>query len=311
MDSDTNSSSLSSDVAYANLIQSVNRFLLDAMAAAWAEMAVVAHGNDPRANRKSLLEDTLAPTVKVSMTCLSCGHVAMRPSKALVVDLLYPRKSPSNEPAQPSDFASVLKASLLRESVTKGACKGCGNPGANIRSRRELPEVGSLPQTISVNANILTEAQLRLWIDGPAVKDRPRRQYLPSRITIRPGSKEGEQPVIKALGDDETPPEGCAVYRVKSMVVQVQTPKERSHLVSVARVPDTPDDVSSPATWYLYNDFLVRSIPEEEALSFPPSGWKVPAVIFFERIDAQVMDLQSIPWERDMDVLTEDLNESK
>lgn len=43
-------------------------------------------------------------------------------------------------------------------------------------------------------------------------------------------------------------------------------------------VPDT-DGASGPKNmWVLFNDFVVRSIPEEEALRFP-GKWKVVLVI--------------------------------
>lgn len=33
--------------------------------------------------------------------------------------------------------------------------------------------------------------------------------------------------------------------------------------------------------WYLFNDFLVRQIPEDQALRFDPA-WKLPSIIAYE-----------------------------
>ena len=33
--------------------------------------------------------------------------------------------------------------------------------------------------------------------------------------------------------------------------------------------------------WHLFNDFLVRKVPKEDALAFP-SSWKQPAVIAYQ-----------------------------
>lgn len=59
--------------------------------------------------------------------------------------------------------------------------------------------------------------------------------------------------------------------------------------------------------WYLFNDFLVRNISEEEALGFP-NTWKIPAVLFFEREDAQVIDFSTLPTEPDRGILCQDLS---
>ena len=62
---------------------------------------------------------------------------------------------------------------------------------------------------------------------------------------------------------------------LQGMVIRVITKEERSHLVALVRVPDEelePWEQAQP--WYLFNDFTVRSVLEEEALSFQ-GNWKV------------------------------------
>lgn len=212
------SSSHMSDVAYANLIQTVNRFLLDSAASSWAEMAVASQVDSGKMSvPPGLMEDALAPTTRVDSVCLSCGQVVSRPSKALVIDLVYPRKSLSNEPVIPSDFASVLKASLVRESVTKTTCKFCSSTGASIRTRRQLVETSKLPQILSVNANIITEEQMSLWIDKSigSGKTKEKQTYLPFRLSIKSAEVDGGQPTIMELRDGATAPEGSAIYQLK------------------------------------------------------------------------------------------------
>lgn len=88
------------------------------------------------------------------------------------------------------------------------------------------------------------------------------------------------------------------------MTMQVQAPKDPTHLVSVVRKGEGED---GQAEWFLFNDFLVRPVAETEALGFPASMWKIPAVVYFERIDHQPIDVASIPWQLDTEILTEDL----
>lgn len=295
------------NVGNANVIQTVNRFILDAVASSWTRQAAV---SNPTC--KTLLEDAFAPSCKLISTCLSCGHITGKPSKALVVDLEYPAKPLSNEPSRPSDFASVLKASLSKEFTTRSSCKACNASSAAIRSRRQVSETAQLPRHLSVNAHILTEEQMKLWIDGNTVssgsRNKTQRYYLPTRISISSKGKDSEAPIVKGLASNETAPNGVAVYRLRSIVSQTQAADtDPSHLVSVVRVPDESDETK--ATWYLYNDFLIRAITEEEALSFPASTWRIPAIIYFERIDKGVVDvLEKVSSEPDLQVLTEDLN---
>ena len=72
------------------MVQAANRFILDDLAASWAESSVVAWPEHEKL--KSFLQDVFLPTVKTQQTCLSCHHVSTRESKGLVVDLVYPRK---------------------------------------------------------------------------------------------------------------------------------------------------------------------------------------------------------------------------
>lgn len=220
------------EAAYANLIQHANRFLLDTLASAWTEMKVRAWARTekPEAGPKTkdYLEDLFAPTVKVKNRCLNCHHEIVREHKGLVVDLLYPRKALSNEPSAPSDFASVLAASLTRESTTKATCRGCGNHNASIQTRRSLAPTTQLPSILSINANILTAEQMGIWIDKPPAaattgskirgamsSARTRSRYLPSRISILSGGRDGEKAVVRELQDGERASEGAAVYRLK------------------------------------------------------------------------------------------------
>ena len=60
--------------------------------------------------------------------------------------------------------------------------------------------------------------------------------------------------------------------------------------------------------WYLFNDFSVREIDEEEALSFP-GNWKVPTVLYFERVDTRSqLDFSGLPNQLDPSILSQDTN---
>lgn len=79
------------------------------------------------------------------------------------------------------------------------------------------------------------------------------------------------------------------------MVVQIQTEDDAPHLVSLVKGKSAmynakaavitsflvPASDGDPSGWHVFNDFLVRPIPEDEALSFP-STWKVSVELHHE-----------------------------
>ncbi|SPO36298.1 related to PAN2 - component of Pab1p-stimulated poly(A) ribonuclease [Pseudozyma flocculosa] len=371
-------------------------------------------------------------TTKTS--CVHCGRETHRNSASHVVDLVYPRKGLSNEPAPPSDFASILRASLLRETQSRAACRGCQFT-ALFRSRRILPSNAELPRTLSVNAAVHTAEQLGCWLEGHASdysggpsaatglglggsggpgfnnarrglptgpRTHPhshahphhphphphqqtghapgaghRRPFLPPRVAI---DVRGDEVRTRSIYDDRdlesakaTMGAGLAVYKLRSMVVQVQAGKESPHLCAIVRVPEaeraaaaatasasaagtagtsgaaassgaasapqspaissaaagggggkgvggappTPQGKPGKASkqslgpWYLFNDFLVRNISEEEALRFPASSWKIPSVLLWEREDVEPLQLTQLTDGRtqmDPSILSEDSN---
>jgi PAB-dependent poly(A)-specific ribonuclease subunit 2 len=104
----------------------------------------------------------------------------------------------------------------------------------------------------------------------------------------------------------------------KAMIIQVLNKNGRSHLVAIVKgkhsirsiellpeyvtVPEAEDREDLLSPWFVFNDFSVQNISEEEALSFP-GKWKVrqlyvlkmltlnipqvPAVLYLERADCQ------------------------
>jgi PAB-dependent poly(A)-specific ribonuclease subunit 2 len=95
-----------------------------------------------------------------------------------------------------------------------------------------------------------------------------------------------------------------AEYELCGMVIEIKTGSVNPHLVAIVKIPkeEIPDDGKSP--WYLFNDFLVRNISEEEALSFPGT-WKWPSVIMYKKVLSErrttslsqsIRSIQQDPW---------------
>ena len=108
----------------------------------------------------------------------------------------------SNEVSLPTDFASIFKASVARENVTKATCTGCRH-FANARVRRQL--TGSeLPPVLVINTAVHTSDHMEVWLDSAEQGSAAR--FLQPRIAInRTGTRvktvEASQ---EADGDDDT-----------------------------------------------------------------------------------------------------------
>ena len=115
--------------------------------------------------------------------CIHCGRESSRSHPLFSVDLIYPRRPMSNEPAPPSDFASVLRASLVREVQNRAPCRACQFT-AMFRTRRIMPSTAELPRVLSVNAAIQAPEHLHYWLDENQASHKP-----PSMGPGRPGAR--------------------------------------------------------------------------------------------------------------------------
>lgn len=254
------------------LIQKFSRWLLTTFG---VEDAIVPPCQlDPQSNgRLPPISQVMALTGEMGNTCLSCGNTSVKEFTAHVVDLLYPRAS--------STFASILRASLLRESTAKSLCVGCKR-SAVIQSRRNLEHV---PSVLCLNASILSSEHRQFWSKRP----------VPAYVRIRSAALEIEESNEPFTNSEP----GDAVYSVRSVVAQVGD--DAGHLVAYAKV-ETGD-------WMLFNDFLVRPVEAKEALTFDVE-WKTPAIVILERLDHNLA-LDSLPQSVDPSILFKDVNMSR
>ncbi|KPM42869.1 PAB-dependent poly(A)-specific ribonuclease subunit PAN2 [Neonectria ditissima] len=76
------------------------------------------------------------------------------------------------------------------------------------------------------------------------------------------------------------------VYSLIGMAINIESGQtQKSHLVSIVNVGHAALETPSESQWHLFNDFLVRSVSTEEALTFNTS-WKVPSVVAYQAKEA-------------------------
>lgn len=165
------------------MIQSFHRFLLDHLSL---------EGNLPpynphiisqenyRAPAASPITQVLGIVAKNVITCLNCHAVKDNENMTHIVDLLYPRKvswreqlvfnylpsiwqSKTNNVVD-TDFASVLRSSLLRQMTLKKTCQTCKQFGT-FSSRRSIA-TKDLPLVLAINASAYNEDSHAIWISS-------------------------------------------------------------------------------------------------------------------------------------------------
>jgi PAB-dependent poly(A)-specific ribonuclease subunit 2 len=155
--------------------------------------------------------------------------------------------------------------------------------------------VQNFSSILNINTNVQEDFEWRFW-GTPG--------WLPSRIGM--STHNGRLSIFqgKDLEKKRTEDRVSTEYELCGLVVEIKTEKHNPHLVAIVKVPkeELPSDATSP--WYLFNDFLVRNITEEEALSFP-GVWKWPSVIMFKKVlsdrrtaslSQSIRSIQQDPW---------------
>ncbi|RDA83187.1 hypothetical protein CP532_6442 [Ophiocordyceps camponoti-leonardi (nom. inval.)] len=243
------------------MLQGLTRFLLDKIVTDYKSM--------PSAS--SAMEQVLATSATSLIRCLHCRSEYTRPGSTFVNDLLYPPYKSSGRNKIPRvTFSQVLKSSIERETTSKGWCGRCQRY-QTISTRKTIH---SIPAVLMLNTAITNQENRTLW-STPG--------WLPEEIGIIVDQGqffcyEGEDLKLHL----QRGMHNITVYSLIGMTVNIESGQtQKPHLVAVINVAHAEPEAPEQSQWHLFNDFLVRSISTEEALTFDQS-WKTPSVVAFQ-----------------------------
>ncbi|EEU47284.1 uncharacterized protein NECHADRAFT_91728 [Fusarium vanettenii 77-13-4] len=244
------------------MLQGLTRFLLDK----------IVHDHKSINPASSAMDQVLATSATSSIKCISCRSEYTRPGSTYVNDLLYPsNKSGARGAKMPRiTFSQVLKNSVERETTSKGWCSRCQRY-QTIATRKSIH---SVPAVLMLNTAITNSDHRILW-STPG--------WLPEEIGIivEHGQffcYEGEDLKLHLQRGIHN----ITVYSLIGMAINIESGQtQKSHLVSMVNVAHAETEAPGESQWHLFNDFLVRSVSTEEALTFNMS-WKVPSVIAYQ-----------------------------
>ncbi|KAG5519468.1 hypothetical protein PMAC_002095 [Pneumocystis sp. 'macacae'] len=244
--------------SFSSLIQALNRFLLEKL----SDESLNTHSLNPL---HSTIISPLAETNGIfskTITFCDCGANSVRDSIVFVIDFIYP-KITSEKKSSLASFSLILGVSINREMQNRAWCPNC-HQFRFLSTRRT---VSNFPCYLNINAMAYTQDHWKYWSS---------KSWLPTKIGLshhlgKVVCFQGKD-IDKKIGNG-----GLTIYNLKGLVVEISF-KNESHLVSFIH------ELKYKTSWFLFNDFLVMSVPEDHVLNFS-KAWKVPAILIYEKID--------------------------
>lgn len=252
------------NVALTSMVQNLNRFLLDKMSDEVRQMLPPNSGPSP-------IDQILETQARASMRCAQCANETARGGKNFVNELVYPAKHVMKNTRIPRPtFSQILKASVERQDQTRGWCTKCNRYQQMVQRKT----IQTIPGVLMLNAAIQSHEAKLLWSIP---------NWLPQEIGIIVDQGqfycfEGQDLKLhlqRGVFD-------IMVFELVGVVADINSgDHQKPHLVATINTAPSSREATTEDKWHLFNDFLVRPIPKEEALRFEP-GWKLPSVLTYQ-----------------------------
>ncbi|CAG8616504.1 10808_t:CDS:10, partial [Acaulospora morrowiae] len=292
---------------YSLLIQNFNRFILEQL------HQECNSENNPRLLKSLPLEKTSLSMIQqllgmqmVSTSLCKCETRTERHTIPFVVDLNYSSNNSKGKGSSTKSFVDVLRSSIQRETQPKAWCNKCQQYVPTIA--KKIPK--GLPPILSVNCGLGTTTLSEFWRSPDG-----NNPWLPKRISMSIDQDDlniAEIETSTAIDISYTGNPNHANYELMAIVIQVKVEKEIPHLVAFVKVSkELETESSGKGPWYLFNDFLVKNVSEQEVFNFQGS-WKTPVLLYYSRVDiSDLMDTSVLPSEIDKSILFKDISISK
>ena len=181
-------------VAYGNLIQGVNRFLLEQL---YRE-------SSNQEDIKSQIEKIYSYKMS-SITRCHCGQEQAREIDPFVIDMLYFKSVLLGTNTSPQKnvkltFTSVLQQSLNKETFLKAWCPSC----KKYERMTQMRVLKAAPKILNLNANVMDQEDKDIWVTAGS-------SWLPKRVGLNVSE---EALSVLNLDDSDTVPEGYFEYEL-------------------------------------------------------------------------------------------------
>ncbi|KAI1642325.1 PAB-dependent poly(A)-specific ribonuclease subunit PAN2 [Daldinia loculata] len=254
------------------MLQHLARYLLRQMTQNYSLMIQNPHSHSAESPRPGGLEELFQTSATSSIRCMNCRSETTKADHTMVNELMYPQnKSGHRNPRiRGTTFSQVLKMSVERETTNKGWCNNC-HRYQTLATRKTIHRI---PSVLMLTTAINNNEHRRLWATPG---------WLPEEIGVIVDNGqffcfEGEDLKLHLQRGIHN----IAVYSLTGLAVNIEGgQQQRSHLVAMVNIAHSAPTAPGQSQWYLFNDFHVKPIPPQEALTFNTS-WKTPSVITYQ-----------------------------
>ena len=235
-----------SNISYGRLIQTFCRFFLEQIHQDAILTSHIYEGD-------KIIQQLFSIPLRSVSQCPE-SHRLEREISPFLIDLSYPKEISTK--SQSNSFTQILEKSINKEIVTRAWCAECGKYQMTTQKKCLL----KYPNFIFLNANIVSELELNLWIN-----ENSKTPWLPEKFTV---DLKNDKLVIVDSRDPKYDETNLPVYELRASVAEIKISKGPGHLVTHANVstdPKSPD-------WHFFNDFCALTLPEEHRIF---QKWKV------------------------------------
>ncbi|KAI2610550.1 ubiquitin carboxyl-terminal hydrolase-domain-containing protein [Hypoxylon sp. NC1633] len=254
------------------MLQQLARFLLRQMAQNYSLITQSPQTHMTEVPRSGAFEELFQTSATSSIRCMNCRSETTKADHTMVNELMYPQNKPGhrNPRVRGTTFSQVLKTSVERETTNKGWCNNC-HRYQTLATRKTIHRV---PSVMMLTTAINNNDHRRLWATPG---------WLPEEIGVIVDAGqffcfEGEDLKLHLQRGIHS----ITVYSLTGLAVNIEGgQQQRSHLVAMANIAHSAPEAPGKSQWYLFNDFHVKPVPPQEALTFNTS-WKTPSVITYQ-----------------------------
>uniref|UniRef100_T2MCW3 PAB-dependent poly(A)-specific ribonuclease subunit 2 n=1 Tax=Hydra vulgaris TaxID=6087 RepID=T2MCW3_HYDVU len=301
--------SVSCNRSISQTIQNWNRFVLRQL-----------HQITFRFECSSDIKDLFGMDIISNRTC-KCGMDSERKATLFSIDLSYPEVTDSDtDDVYP--FVKILNESIVRKQSTQAWCESCKKYQYSTQFRKVI----SVPPVLNINCRLDNAKEISFWRkqqepkfcrygkfcnrqgcrfvhqgrEGEKLLTPPgsevdetinekSKHWLPTLIQVK-HNKETQEVKILRHDEESNEAEGI-VYRLISNVCHIYDSSFGSTLVAHIKVGKQYHLIKEGKEqdhWYLFNDFAIAPISENEAVTFNLS-WKVPCILMYARQDIDTL----------------------
>ncbi|XP_065317257.1 PAN2-PAN3 deadenylation complex catalytic subunit PAN2-like isoform X2 [Gordionus sp. m RMFG-2023] len=277
------------------LIQNFNRFILPQMHS--ETVAITQNEKSPdfrdspknkpdhsSIQSKSPIQQLFMSEMENVLTCCECNVSFTITSRPYCFTFKYPPyRNSSIDETNDRTFEDFVEKAILYEQNVRCYCESC----KKFQPVTQVKKIDRLANVLILNCQANTPEKLGFWASKSEQicnsHDSNCNSWILPKLELK--SNEFNEPYM---------------YELLAIIADVSEPEKGSHLVDLICLEE-PEVYPVSKAWYLFNDFCVFKVSQENALDFSPC-WKHPCALYY--IKSQLNENVSVSVKNPIDFST-------